>query len=111
MVSSELSERRSLSVIGMSASALCYEPACDHNCALKEKIIALTQRHRRYGPGMIYLKLRQAGEIVSRKRGNRLYAQAGLQVKTQAQEDPHIRAPSLGTPDSYQPGAGHGLFF
>ncbi len=81
MVSCGLSERRSLRVIGMSASALRYEPACDHNCALKEKIIALAQRHRRYGAGMIYLKLRQAGEIVNHKRVDRLYAQAGLQVK------------------------------
>jgi transposase-like protein len=66
---------------GMSASALRYEPAADRNCALKEKIIALAQRHRRYGSGMIYLKLRQAGEIVNHKRVDRLYAEAGLQVK------------------------------
>ena len=49
MISSGLSERRSLRIIGMSASALRYEPAADRNCALKEKIIALAQRHRRYG--------------------------------------------------------------
>ena len=81
MVGGGLSERRSLRVIGMSASALRYEPVDDRNCALKEKIIALAQRRSRYGAGMIYLKLRQAGEIVSHKRVDRLYAQAGLQVK------------------------------
>ena len=81
MISRGLSERRSLRIIGMSASALRYEPAADRNCALKEKIIALAQRHRRYGSGMIYLKLRQAGEIVNHKRVDRLYAEAGLQVK------------------------------
>lgn len=81
MISSGLSERRSLRIIGMSASALRYEPAADRNCALKEKIIALAQRHRRYGSGMIYLKLRQAGEIVNHKCVDRLYAEAGLQVK------------------------------
>jgi putative transposase len=48
---------------------------------LKEKIIALAQRHRRYGAGMIDLKLRQAGEILNHKRVDRLYAEAGLQVK------------------------------
>ncbi len=48
---------------------------------MKEKIIAIAQRHRRYGAGMIYLKLLQAGEIVNHKRVDRLYAQAGLQVK------------------------------
>jgi putative transposase len=81
MVGCGLSERRSLRVIGMSASALRYEPVDDRNCALKEKIIALAQRYRRYGAGMIYLKLRQAGEIVNHKRVDRLYARAGLQVK------------------------------
>lgn len=81
MVSHGLSERRCLRVVGMSASAYRYEPAQDRNCALKEKIIALAQRHRRYGAGMIYLKLRQAGELVNHKRVDRLYAEAGLQVK------------------------------
>ena len=81
MVSCGLSERRSLRVMGMSASALRYGPVSDRNSALKEKVIALAQRHRRYGAGMIYLKLRQAGEIVNHKRVDRLYAQADLQVK------------------------------
>lgn len=81
MVSQGLSERRSLRIIGMSASAYRYEPAQDRNCVLKDKIIALAQRHRRYGAGMIYLKLRQAGELVNHKRVDRLYAEAGLQVK------------------------------
>ena len=81
MIDKGLSERRALRVIGMSPSAYRYQPAQDRNCALKEKIIALAQRHRRYGAGRIYLKLRQAGEIVNHKRVDRLYAEAGLQVK------------------------------
>jgi transposase InsO family protein len=81
MIDKGLSERRSLGIADMSASAYRYEPAQDRNCVLKEKIIALAQRHRRYGAGMIYLKLRQAGEIVNHKRVDRLYAEAGLQVK------------------------------
>ena len=76
-----ISERRALRVIGMSPSAYRYQPAADRNCALRHKIIALAQRHRRYGAGMIYLKLRQAGELVNHKRVERLYAQAGLQVR------------------------------
>lgn len=81
MVGKGLSERRALRIIRMSPSAFRYQPASDRNAALKEKIIALAQRHRRYGAGMIYLKLRQAGEIVNHKRVDRLYAQAGLQVR------------------------------
>ena len=81
MIDKGLSERRALRVIGMSPSAYRYQPAPERNCALKEKIIALAQRHRRYGAGMIYLKLRQAGELVNHKRVDRLYTEAGLQVK------------------------------
>ena len=47
----------------MSASSLRYEPRPDQNVALRARIVALAQRHRRYGSPMIYLKLRLAGEI------------------------------------------------
>lgn len=81
MIEQGLSERRALRVIGMSPSAYRYQPAADRNAALRERIIVLAQRHRRYGSGMIYLKLRQAGEVVNHKRVDRLYAEAGLQVR------------------------------
>lgn len=76
-----LSERHALRVVGMSASAYRYQPAPDRNSALREEILALAHRHRRYGAGMIYLKLRQAGQLVNHKRVDRLYAEAGLQVR------------------------------
>lgn len=80
MIDQGLSERRSLKVVRMSSSSFRYEATPDRNEPLKEKIVALAQRHRRYGSGMIYLKLRQAGELVNHKRVERLYAEAGLQV-------------------------------
>ena len=64
----------------MSASALRYRPRPDRNGSLRERIVALAQRHRRYGAAMIYLKLRQAGERVNHKRVERLYALEKLQV-------------------------------
>jgi putative transposase len=76
-----LSERHALRTVGMSASAYRYQPAPDRNEALREQIVALAHRHRRYGAGMIYLKLRQAGQQVNHKRVDRLYAEAGLQVR------------------------------
>ncbi len=76
-----LSERRALAVIGMSASALRYRPAADRNGALREEILRLAHRHRRYGAAMIYLKLRQQGWTVNHKRVERLYAAEGLQVR------------------------------
>jgi hypothetical protein len=54
-----LTERRSLAIAGMSASSLRYQPRPDHNQALREQIVSLAQRHRRYGAEMIYLKLRR----------------------------------------------------
>jgi IS30 family transposase len=81
MQSKGLSERRALKVVRMSASSLRYEPRPDQNVALRQSIVELAQRHRRYGSEMIYLKLRQAGEQVNHKRVERLYTQEGLQVR------------------------------
>ncbi len=72
MVTRGLSERRCLGLVGMSASALRYEPRTDRNQALREQIVALAQRHRRYGVGMVYLMLRQAAMRMNYKRVERL---------------------------------------
>ncbi len=76
-----LSERRSLAVVRMSASAYHHAPRPDHNVDLRARILALVQRHKRYGVGMIHLKLRQAGRLVNYKRIERLYQEAKLQVR------------------------------
>jgi transposase InsO family protein len=65
----------------MSASSLRYRPRPDRNVALRARIIALAQRHRRYGVGMIHLKLRQAGEAVNYKRVERLYRLEQLHIR------------------------------
>ncbi|PUE89252.1 IS3-like element IS1389 family transposase, partial [Xanthomonas citri] len=70
-----------LAAIGMSASALRYCPRQDRNGELRERILALAHRHRRYGVGMIYLKLRQEGRLVNYKRVERLYREQQLQVR------------------------------
>lgn len=76
-----LSERRCLGILGMSASALRYQPRPDRNRELRQQIVALAQRHRRYGAEMIYLKLRQAGVEVNHKRVERLYTLEKLQLR------------------------------
>lgn len=81
MMDRGLSERRALAVVQMSASALRYVPRPDHNGELRERILALAQRYKRYGVGMIHLKLRQAGLAVNYKRVERLYQEAKLQVR------------------------------
>ncbi len=81
MVTGGLSERRALAVVRMSAAALRYAPRPDPEPGLRDRIVALAHRHRRYGAGMIYLKLRQEGRRVNHKRVDRLYAEARLQVR------------------------------
>jgi putative transposase len=76
-----LTEQRGLAVVGMSASSLRYEPRPDRNVALRARIVALAQRYRRYGVGMIHLKLRQAGELVNYKRVERLYRLEKLHIR------------------------------
>lgn len=95
-----LSERHALRIVGMSASAYRYQPAPDRNLALREQIVALAHRHRRYGAGMIYLKLRQAGQQVNHKRVDRLYAEAGLQVRRRKRKKvPVSERQPLGRPE------------
>lgn len=76
-----MSERQALRIVGMSASALRYRPVPDRNTHLRERIVTLAQRHRRYGAGMIYLKRRQSGEPVNHKRVERLYGLEKLQLR------------------------------
>ena len=81
MIDRGLSERRALRAIRMSPSAFRYAPRPDRNVELREEIVALAHRHKRYGVGMIHLKLRQAGWGVNYKRVERLYRHARLQVR------------------------------
>ena len=76
-----LSERRSLRIARISASAFRYQRRPDRNVELRSEIIRLAHRHKRYGASMIGLKLRQSGWRVNHKRVERLYALSGLQVR------------------------------
>ncbi|GIW56851.1 MAG: hypothetical protein KatS3mg126_0072 [Lysobacteraceae bacterium] len=56
-----LSERRSLAVVRMSASACRYAPRPDRKVELRARILAPAQRHKRYGVGMIHLNSGRKG--------------------------------------------------
>ena len=49
MVEQGLSERRALAVARMSATAYRYARQSDRNVELRARILALAQRHKRYG--------------------------------------------------------------
>ncbi len=76
-----LSERRSLWIARISASAYRYQQRPDRNVELRREIVRLAHRHKRYGASMIGLKLWQSGWRVNHKRVERLYALSGLQVR------------------------------
>ena len=63
-----LSEHKALRIIKMSANSLRYQPVPERHVRLREQIVTLAQRHRRYGSGMIYLKLRHARILINRWR-------------------------------------------
>ena len=81
MLTRGLSERRALTVVRMSAAAWRYEPRPDRDGGLRDRIVALAHRHRRYGAGMIDLTRRHAGQVVNHTRVDRLYAEARRQVQ------------------------------
>jgi putative transposase len=91
MVDEWLRQPRALRVVQMSPSSLRYQPAPDRNQELRERIVTLAQRHRRYGAGMIYLKLRQEGLLVNHKRVDRLYAEASPHVKRRKRKKIPVR--------------------
>jgi transposase InsO family protein len=97
MVDKGLSERHALSIVRMSASAFRYVPRPDQNVELRTRIVSLAHRHRRYGVGMIYLKLRQSGLCVNYKRVERLYQEEKLQVRRRKRKQvlPGERQPLL----------------
>ena len=78
---SGLSERRSLRLVRISASAFRYQRRPDRNIELHREIVRLAHRYKRYGASMIGLKLWQSGWRVNHKRVERLYALSGLQVR------------------------------
>ena len=81
MVTCGLGERHALAVVAMSVSSWRYVPAPDPNIAPRARIVALAHRHRRYGAGLIYLNVRQAGDCINHRRIERLYTEARLQVR------------------------------
>jgi len=88
MVERGLSERRALTVMGMSASALRYTPAPDRNAELREHIVALAHRHRRYGAAMIHLKLASGRTGKSQTRPSPVCRGAAADSPTATQESP-----------------------
>jgi transposase InsO family protein len=66
---------------GMSGSVLRYRRRDEGNQVLRERIVDMAHRHRRYGYRMIHLRLRHEGWAVNVKRVRRLYRLENLMVR------------------------------
>jgi putative transposase len=78
----EVPERRACKVLGVSRSSFRYEvrPEDPLNQVIREEMVKLAQRNRRFGsPRMLWMLERQ-GFDVNHKKVERLYNEAGLQL-------------------------------
>ncbi len=89
-----LPERRALRLAGMSSSVLRYQRRDDGNQPLRERIVDMAHRHRRYGYRMIHLRLRHEGWPVNVKRVRRLYRLENLMVRRRKRRSSTRRAPA-----------------
>ena len=77
------STRRACRVLGLATSSYCHRPAAptDWRQRLEQRIIALSNKHPRWGYRLIHQLLCREGWIVNRKRVQRVRRQAGVGVR------------------------------
>jgi putative transposase len=72
LITRGLSQRRACQLVRIQRSTLQYQPRPDRNAELRTTMQDLAQQHRRYGYRRIYRLLRRRGQVVNRKRVQRL---------------------------------------
>ena len=77
----QFSERRACGLIGISRSSNKYQPKPDRHARLRERLLALSAKYRRYGYRMLHAKLRQEGFTVNVKVVERLYNEERLVLR------------------------------
>jgi putative transposase len=75
------SERRACSVARLSRSANRYVRRPDRNAALRGELRTLAERYPRLGSPMLYMMLRNQGQLVNHKRIERLYREEKLALR------------------------------
>lgn len=76
-----VSKARACRVLGLNRSTLDYEGKTQDDAVLKERMLALAAKHRRYGSPRLHWYLRKEGLVKNHKRTERIYALLGLQLK------------------------------
>lgn len=76
-----LSKRRACRLVGISRSGNGYQPVPDRHARLRERLITLSGKHRRYGYRMLHAKLVREGFRVNVKVVERLYREERLALR------------------------------
>jgi putative transposase len=66
-------EQRTCRLVGISRSSLAYRARPDRHARLRERLITLSGKHRRYGYRMLHAKLVREGFRVNVKVVERIY--------------------------------------
>jgi putative transposase len=77
----QLSQRRACGLIGISRSGNRYQQKPDRYGRLRERLLALSAKYRRYGYRMLHAKLKQEGFVVNVKVVERLYVEERLALR------------------------------
>ena len=76
-----VSKARACRVLGLNRSTFDYEGVHRDDAALRERMLELAAKHRRYGSPRLHWFLRKEGLVKNHKRTERIYALLGLQLK------------------------------
>ena len=77
----QMSERRACRVIGTDRASVRYRAVRPEDGVLRERLKALAQQRRRFGYRRLYVLLRREGQVVNKKRVQRLYREERLTVR------------------------------
>ena len=67
-----MSERRACRVIGADRASVRYQATRPDDGAIRERLKALAQERRRFGYRRLHVLLRREGQVVNKKRVQRL---------------------------------------
>ena len=76
-----MSERRACRVIGADRASVRYQATRPDDGAIRERLKALAQERRRFGYRRLHVLLRREGQVVNRKRVQRIYREERLTVR------------------------------
>jgi putative transposase len=75
------SEHRACHLVGISRSCYRYEPSCDNDMELRQRLKELAQKKKRYGVRRLHLLIKREGLVVNHKRTERIYREEHLALK------------------------------